>query len=202
MKHNEAVFSAQFSPDGKRIVTTSGDSTARVWDAQTGEPLTEPLRHADKVWSAQFSPNGKRIITISEDHAARFWDLAPMAEKFPDWLLPLAEAISGQVLHKQGLLEETRLNRAETLAEIRQKLNTAKDNDDWVIWGRWFLADPATRTISPFSSITVPQYIEDRIQEQTSESLDEAERLANGNLELFKRIADARERLARANKPD
>ena len=37
--------SAQFSPDGKRIVTASQDNTARVWDAQTGQPLTEPMKH-------------------------------------------------------------------------------------------------------------------------------------------------------------
>jgi hypothetical protein len=35
-------------PDGTacgRIVTASEDETARVWDAQTGTPLGEPLRH-------------------------------------------------------------------------------------------------------------------------------------------------------------
>ena len=47
-----------------------------------------------------------------------------------------------------------------------------------MVWGRWFLADPAMRTISPFSKITVPQYIENRINENTAESLAEAEQLA------------------------
>jgi WD40 repeat protein len=45
MKHNDAVNSAQFSPDGKQIVTASSDNTARVWDAQTSKPLTEPMKH-------------------------------------------------------------------------------------------------------------------------------------------------------------
>src|SRR6266446_170129 len=34
MKHSGSVNSAQFSPDGKRIVTVSSDGTTRVWDAQ------------------------------------------------------------------------------------------------------------------------------------------------------------------------
>jgi hypothetical protein len=99
----------------------------------------------------------------------------------PDRLLPLAEAISGEVINQQGLLEETRLNRAQTPAQIRQKPRVAPEHDDWVVWGRWFLADPATRTFSPFSSLTVPENVEYRIQEQTTESLDEAARLARGH---------------------
>ena len=42
-----SVRSAAFSPDGKRIVTASGDKTARVWDAATGKPIGEPLRGHD-----------------------------------------------------------------------------------------------------------------------------------------------------------
>jgi hypothetical protein len=33
MEHKGAVRSAQFSPDGQRVVTASYDNTARVWDA-------------------------------------------------------------------------------------------------------------------------------------------------------------------------
>ena len=106
------------------------------------------------------------------------------------------EAISGKALNKQGVLEPTLLNRAEEINRIRRQLTHEPDHDDWVIWGRWFLADPATRTISPFSTRTVPEYIEDRIQERTADSLDEAERLAGDNEPLLKRIAEARTRSA------
>ena len=131
----------------------------------------------------------------SEDSTACVWDVAPTQARCPDWLLPLSEAVSGQVLNKQGVLEPTRLNRAEMLNQIRQKLNQEPGDDDWVVWGRWFLADRATRTVSPFSKITVPQYIENRIKEKTPQSLDEAEQLAVGNPELLQRIAEARKTL-------
>jgi WD40 repeat protein len=35
MKHEDAVLSAQFSLDSRRIVTASADNTARLWDAPT-----------------------------------------------------------------------------------------------------------------------------------------------------------------------
>ena len=62
------VSSAAFSPDGKRIVTASEDSTARLWDAETGKPIGEPLKGHEgaHVHSAAFSPDGKRIVTASD----------------------------------------------------------------------------------------------------------------------------------------
>jgi len=65
---------ALFSPDSQRLLTTSEqDRTARLWDAQSGQPLTEPIGHGGQVWSAKFSPDGMRIVTASDDGTARIW---------------------------------------------------------------------------------------------------------------------------------
>ena len=76
MKHEDEVLSAQFSPDGQRVVTASMDNTARVWDATSGKPLGEPMKHENPVYSAQFSPDGQRVVTASWDKTARVWDAA------------------------------------------------------------------------------------------------------------------------------
>ena len=75
--HDGSVFSAAFSPDGKRIVTASNDRTERLWDAATGQPIGAPLSgHEDGLVSAAFSPDGQRIVTASHDGTARLWDAA------------------------------------------------------------------------------------------------------------------------------
>ena len=68
------LVTTQFSPDGKRIVTVSSGKTLRVWDAQSGQPLTAPMKHMGNVSSAQFSPDGERILTASGDNAAYVWE--------------------------------------------------------------------------------------------------------------------------------
>jgi len=73
LTHEAGVLSAQFSPDGRRVVTASADGTAGVWDAHTGAKLAE-VRHAAIVRHAEFSPDGRRIITASEDSTAQVWD--------------------------------------------------------------------------------------------------------------------------------
>ena len=69
------VSDAQFSPDGRKIVTASYDSTAKIWDAVTGKFLI--LKgHKGALNSAQFSPDGKKIVTASDDNTAKIWDAA------------------------------------------------------------------------------------------------------------------------------
>jgi dipeptidyl aminopeptidase/acylaminoacyl peptidase len=75
MKHEKEVNSAQFSPDGQRIVTASRDKTARLWDAASAKPVGETVRHEGMITSAQFSPDSKRIVTASADKTARVWDV-------------------------------------------------------------------------------------------------------------------------------
>lgn len=188
---------AQFSPNGKWVVTASEDGTARVWDAESGSPLTERLEH-DYIW-VQFSPDGKRILTASM-REVRIWDISPISEACPAWLPQLAEAIAGIHLNEKGVLQRLDEDPINAMDRIREQLSGEHADDDWVIWGKWFLADRSTRTISPFSKITVPEYIENRIKENTPESLDEAERLAVGNAELLKRIAEARQALEKKPK--
>jgi WD40 repeat protein len=60
-------------PDGTRVVTTSTDRTAQLWDAATGKSLPR-LEDQAEVVSAVFSPDGTCVVTASTDNTARVWD--------------------------------------------------------------------------------------------------------------------------------
>ena len=76
--HASIVNSTQFSPDGMRILTTSQDGTARLWDAETGQELGLLAGHSGYLTSAHFSPDGMRIVTASGDGTARLWNVLPV----------------------------------------------------------------------------------------------------------------------------
>ena len=72
--HGGQIMAAQFSPNGERIATASQDTTARVWDANTGVELLELRGHVGPVDGLVYTSDGSRIVTASEDTTARIWD--------------------------------------------------------------------------------------------------------------------------------
>jgi eukaryotic-like serine/threonine-protein kinase len=73
---DSAVSDFAFSPDGSRVATASLDGTARVWDLETGQPITSLLQHGGPVLTVQFSSDGAQLATASDDKTARLWDAA------------------------------------------------------------------------------------------------------------------------------
>jgi len=73
-EHEFGVHDVAFSPDGKRVITTSFDTIPRIWDAKTGKLLTLLKGHKHTVFNAVFSQDGQKIVTASRDATARVWD--------------------------------------------------------------------------------------------------------------------------------
>ncbi|MEM9770895.1 MAG: hypothetical protein AAF889_04720 [Cyanobacteria bacterium P01_D01_bin.73] len=71
--HNGIISSVTFSQDGKYIVTTSLDETAKLWNS-SGQLLQTLEGHKGWVWSASFHPKDGVIATTSSDGTIKIWD--------------------------------------------------------------------------------------------------------------------------------
>jgi WD40 repeat protein/serine/threonine protein kinase len=70
----EYVSSADFSPDGQRVVSSGPGNMVRVWDARTGHEVRTLQGHTAPVTYVGFSPDGQRLASVSQDQTVRLWD--------------------------------------------------------------------------------------------------------------------------------
>ncbi len=63
------------TPDGRRVVSGSGDNVIRVWDVSTGTCLRHLNGHNDRPTTVAISASGERAVSGGEDRTVRVWDL-------------------------------------------------------------------------------------------------------------------------------
>lgn len=82
--HTNAISYMEFSPDGTRLLTSSYDGTAKIWDAVHGILLADLCGHtfnaADMTFISPVSDTaaGAQLVTTSDDGSLHLWDLATM----------------------------------------------------------------------------------------------------------------------------
>jgi WD40 repeat protein len=70
---NLGAVSAEYSPDGLRIIGVLTDGTAAIWQSATGKVITTIRYASTRIQAAVFHPGGTRIFTVSGT-TIQVWD--------------------------------------------------------------------------------------------------------------------------------
>jgi hypothetical protein len=182
-----------------------------VWDVTTGKALSEPMKHDGTVTSAQFSPDGQRVVTASFDRTARVWDIPTITRKDSaddaNSLADLAEATAGLALQIFGQTEMLAALTLDQVKATRDKIAVKFSGPPSKLtplqrFLKWSVSDRRSRTISPFSELTIAEWIENRINEGTLDDLRTAMLVDPANARLNAHFGVALAKLAIAEKTD
>ena len=71
--HVAAVYQCCFSADSRLLVSSSQDSTLKIFDVRTGKMVMDLPGHEDQVFAVDWSPDGERVGSGGADKKVRIW---------------------------------------------------------------------------------------------------------------------------------
>jgi WD40 repeat protein len=138
MTHPGSVWHAEFSADGKLILTGDDAGNARLWDGTTGLPLAGWARNGVSLKRTHLSPDGKWALSAAEDGRVRVWPVLYASLPAPTWLPKVAEALAGRRLRDDGALEQV---PPEGWFALNEWLAASTADDLYSRWAKWFLVE-------------------------------------------------------------
>ena len=72
--HDDVIYSAKFSPDGKRIATGGADRYLRTFDLASSKQLRRFEGHTNYVLGVAWKSDGEAIATSSADNTIKIWE--------------------------------------------------------------------------------------------------------------------------------
>jgi WD40 repeat protein len=75
MGHSQFIKCSDYSPDGKYLLTGSGDNSILLWDIKSQKQLRTYNPHSKPIKSLNFSQNGKYFLSTSKDNTIKLVDV-------------------------------------------------------------------------------------------------------------------------------
>ena len=79
--HEDTITGLAFSPDGKRIASSSTDRYIRIHEVGNQEMLAQLEGHTSHVLDVAWSADGETIASAGADHVAKLWTVATRKQK-------------------------------------------------------------------------------------------------------------------------
>eukprot|EP01016_Furgasonia_blochmanni_P001966 TRINITY_DN1077_c0_g1_i7.p1 TRINITY_DN1077_c0_g1~~TRINITY_DN1077_c0_g1_i7.p1 ORF type:complete len:683 (+),score=130.07 TRINITY_DN1077_c0_g1_i7:1-2049(+) len=71
--HNKDVNALNWSPDSKKLLTASADTSVKIWNAETGDCIRTLQGHSEIVTSAIWLPDSNKILSGGIDSCLNLW---------------------------------------------------------------------------------------------------------------------------------
>ena len=81
--HSDSVSGCAWSPDGRRVLSASGDQSLKIWDAVSGDCLLTLAGHPSYVEGCAWSPDGRQVMACFADGSISLFDAATLTETGP-----------------------------------------------------------------------------------------------------------------------
>ena len=109
--HTGPINAIALSPDGRRMVSASDDASIRIFDSDSGEPCTLPLRLSNRIFSVAVSHDGALVACSDADRSVHVWR-ANMARRaaWPDNFMRKARGTEFCLIDEQGILADFSLS--------------------------------------------------------------------------------------------
>lgn len=78
--HNAPVKCMAVSPDGRTVISGSGDGMLILWDLAIGRPIRTFHGHEGGVSTVNWSPDGRSVISAGPDRMVKLWDVSSARE--------------------------------------------------------------------------------------------------------------------------
>jgi serine/threonine protein kinase/WD40 repeat protein len=152
----DEIAAAILRQNDRLIVAASARGLVHVYASATGQLLLEPFPARKPGFYGLEATDRYVAITSTSGSNPSFtpelavWPLPPLDLRVPvpGWLLRLATATAGGTVDRFAAFREQPADE-ETFDAIRAELAALPVNAPYADWGRWLLADPATRPPAP-----------------------------------------------------
>jgi WD40 repeat protein len=145
------------------------------------------------VTTVVFSPGGSSLLVASKDGSVQIFDVPPNQAP-PAWVADLAEFASTQVRYDRSHLPDL-----ARIKHLREQLLQSKSDSPWDEFGRWYFTESDVRPISPWSTVSLQQYVDALIAQDDKDSLDYASLLAKDHPAWMTKIVQLRAKFRDTN---
>lgn len=73
--HDDTVYCAAISPDGKWLASGGYDRKVILWDAESHTPIRELTGHNGAIYDLDFDPSSSMLATASADQTVKLWSV-------------------------------------------------------------------------------------------------------------------------------